>query len=138
VILIFTSQSQFMYFLDGVLYSISPRIKVDLSQYFISMMSQELIYWWSIAPLHMLLKRWQDPIRTFFFLVFRDGVSLCSPGCPGTHFVDQAGLELRNPPASASLVLGLKVYATTPGSIRSFILKFNIIPIKTKVYTYSK
>ena len=24
------------------------------------------------------------------------------PGCPVTHFVDQAGLELRNPPASAS------------------------------------
>ena len=22
--------------------------------------------------------------------VFRDRVSLCSPGCPGTHFVDQA------------------------------------------------
>jgi hypothetical protein len=22
---------------------------------------------------------------------------MCSPGCPGTHFVDQAGLELRNP-----------------------------------------
>jgi hypothetical protein len=42
-------------------------------------------------------------------LVFRDRVFLCSPGCPGTHFVDQAGLELRNPPASASRVLGLKV-----------------------------
>jgi hypothetical protein len=27
--------------------------------------------------------------------VFRDRVSLCSPGCPGTHFVDQAGLELK-------------------------------------------
>jgi hypothetical protein len=27
---------------------------------------------------------------------FRDRVSLCSPGCPGTHSVDQAGLELRN------------------------------------------
>ena len=38
----------------------------------------------------------------FFFLVFQDRVSLCSPGCPGTHFVDQAGLGLRNPPASAS------------------------------------
>ncbi|GAB1296331.1 Membrane metallo-endopeptidase-like 1 [Apodemus speciosus] len=37
------------------------------------------------------------------------GVSLCSPGCPGTHSVNQAGLELRNPPASASQVLGLKV-----------------------------
>ncbi|GAB1286311.1 Protein SCAI [Apodemus speciosus] len=35
-------------------------------------------------------------------------VSLCSPGCPGTYSVDQAGLELRNPPASASQVLGLK------------------------------
>jgi hypothetical protein len=49
----------------------------------------------------------------FWFLVFRDRVSLCSPDCPGTHFVDQAGLELRNPPASASRVLGLKVCATT-------------------------
>jgi hypothetical protein len=38
----------------------------------------------------------------FFFLVFQDRVSLYSPGCPGTHFVDQAGLKLRNPPASAS------------------------------------
>jgi hypothetical protein len=44
----------------------------------------------------------------FGFLVFRDRVSLCSPGCPGTHSVDQAGLELRNLPASASQVLGLK------------------------------
>jgi hypothetical protein len=49
----------------------------------------------------------------FCFLVFRDRVSLCSPGCPGTHFVDQAGLKLRNPPASASQVLGLKACATT-------------------------
>jgi hypothetical protein len=38
----------------------------------------------------------------FFFLVFRDRISLYSPGCPRTHFVDQAGLKLRNPPASAS------------------------------------
>jgi hypothetical protein len=27
-----------------------------------------------------------------FVLVFQDRVSLYSPGCPGTHFVDQAGL----------------------------------------------
>jgi hypothetical protein len=52
----------------------------------------------------------------FLFLFFRDRVSLYSPGCPRTHFVDQAGLELRNPPASASRVLGLKACATTPGS----------------------
>jgi hypothetical protein len=39
------------------------------------------------------------------------------PGGPGTHFVDQAGLELRNPPASASRVLGIKACATTPGEM---------------------
>jgi hypothetical protein len=37
-----------------------------------------------------------------------DRVSLCCPGCPGTHSVDQAGIELRSQPASASQVLGLK------------------------------
>jgi hypothetical protein len=35
-------------------------------------------------------------------VVVEDRVSLCSPGCPGTHSVDQAGLELRDLPASAS------------------------------------
>jgi hypothetical protein len=51
-----------------------------------------------------------------FVLFFRQGsdrVSLCSPGCPGTHSVEQAGLELRNLPASASQGLGLKACATT-------------------------
>ena len=36
-------------------------------------------------------------------------VSLCSPDCPGTHCVEQAGLELRDLPVSAFQVLGLKV-----------------------------
>jgi hypothetical protein len=52
----------------------------------------------------------------FFGGGFRGRVSLYSPGCPGTHFVDQAGLELRYPPASASRVLGLKTCTTTPGA----------------------
>jgi hypothetical protein len=50
----------------------------------------------------------------FCFVCFWDRVSLYSPVCPGTHFVDQAGLELRNPPASATGVLGLKACVTTP------------------------
>jgi hypothetical protein len=50
-------------------------------------------------------------------------VSLCSPGCPGIHSVDQAGLELRNLPASASQVLGLNACATTPGKIVIFNFK---------------
>jgi hypothetical protein len=57
----------------------------------------------------------------FFFLVFRDRVSLCSPGYPETHFADQAALELRNPPVSASQVLGLKAGATSAGLENEFL-----------------
>jgi hypothetical protein len=47
------------------------------------------------------------PSLLFFFffcfvLFFRDRVSLYSLGCPGTHSVDNTGLELRNLPASTS------------------------------------
>jgi hypothetical protein len=59
---------------------------------------------------------WSYFFLLFLFLfcfVFQDRVSLYSPGCPGAHFVDQAGLELRNQLASASQVLELKVCATT-------------------------
>jgi hypothetical protein len=38
----------------------------------------------------------------FSFLVFQDRVYLWSLGYPGTHSVNQAGLELKDPPASAS------------------------------------
>jgi hypothetical protein len=55
-----------------------------------------------------------------FCFVFRDRVSLCSPGCPGTHSVDQAGLKLRNPPASASQMLGLEACATTSTAFGTF------------------
>jgi hypothetical protein len=65
-------------------------------------------------------------LQVHFF--FQDRVSLYSPGCPGTHFVDQAGLELRNLPASASQVLGLKACATTPG-IRSIFLNHEPPPV---------
>jgi hypothetical protein len=66
--------------------------------------------------LHFFVFKVERAIMSFFVVVvFRDRISLCSPGCPGTHFVDQAGLELRDPPASTSRVLGLKACATTPG-----------------------
>jgi hypothetical protein len=48
---------------------------------------------------------WYISIRSFVFcFVFQDRVSLCTPGCPGTHFVDQADLELKKLPTSASQV----------------------------------
>jgi hypothetical protein len=61
-------------------------------------------------------------------VVFQDRVSLYSPGCPRTHSLDQAGLELRNPPASASQVLGLKACAT--------IVQLYIFLIPFKIYIY--
>jgi hypothetical protein len=43
-------------------------------------------------------------IQSFLFVwVFGDRVSLCSPDCPGTHSVDQADLELGDPPAFVRL-----------------------------------
>ncbi|GAB1301322.1 Mediator of ErbB2-driven cell motility 1 [Apodemus speciosus] len=41
-------------------------------------------------------------------------VSLCSPGCLGIHSVDQAGRELRNPPAFASQVLVMQTLHKKP------------------------
>jgi hypothetical protein len=90
----------------------------------------------------MNLKAWG--LRPFFFFffgffVFRDRVSLYSPGCPGAHFVDQAGLELRNPPASASRVLGLKACATTPGWLRPFLMsEFSQLQSSTLALTDNK
>jgi hypothetical protein len=52
----------------------------------------------------------------------QDRVSLCSPGCPGIYSVDQAGLKLRNLPASASQGLGLKACATTAQPNLEFLL----------------
>ena len=57
---------------------------------------------------------WEEGLTKILFccfvFVFWDRVSLCSPG---THSVDQAGLKLSDPPASASQVLGLKECSTT-------------------------
>jgi hypothetical protein len=65
-------------------------------------------------------------IQGFFF---QDRVSLYSPGCPGTHSVDQAGLELRNLPASAFQVPGLKACTTIAQLFRDFIyLTYYTIP----------
>jgi hypothetical protein len=62
--------------------------------------------------------------RIWFQFFFQDRVSLCIPVCSRTH-LDQAGLELRNPPASASRVLGLKACATTPSPIW-ILLEFDV------------
>ena len=51
------------------------------------------------------------------YFSFSRRVSLCSPGCPGALYTDQAGLELRDHPASASQVLGLKAHTAMPSAL---------------------
>jgi hypothetical protein len=69
-------------------------------------------------------------------VIFRDRVSLCGPGCPGTHSVEQAGLGLRNPPASASQVLGLQACATTaPPPKLLFIISYITNQKKKNLFT---
>jgi hypothetical protein len=53
--------------------------------------------------------------------VFETGFLRVALADPGTHSVDQAGLELRNPPASAYQVLGLKACITTAQLVRQFL-----------------
>lgn len=64
--------------------------------------------------------------KLYLYFYFWGRISLCSPGCPGSHYVDQAGL-IETPGASfASLVLGSKVCTTTFGHfyIHTFIYLF--------------
>jgi hypothetical protein len=70
-------------------------------------------------------------------LVFRDRVSLHSSGCPGTHSVDQAGLELRNPPASASRVLELKVCTTITRLLLLWSLTHSLVPFRKWYWRFS-
>ena len=57
-----------------------------------------------------------------YFLFLRLGF-VCSLGCPGTYSVDQAGLKLRDLPASGSEVLALKVCTTMTGFISKFLMQ---------------
>lgn len=71
-----------------------------------------------------------SPVCYFFFFSPQERVFLCGPGCPGTHGVDQAGLELR--PASASGLLELKMCVATvkdrlePSSLPASISKLGL------------
>ena len=53
----------------------------------------------------------QKVLLCFVLFFFLDRLSRCSPECPGTHR-----------PASASLVLGLKVCATSAQLVQKFLL----------------
>ena len=92
--------------------------------------SIQCIKWLSLLYFHIdiyiyfLILLYSPFFFLFIFWFFWDKVSLCSRGCPGTHSVNQAGLQLRNLPASASQMLGLKVWATTVWLFILFLFLF--------------
>jgi hypothetical protein len=61
------------------------------------------------------------PGTFFFFKCFETGFLCIALAILKLTLVDQAGPELRNPPASASQVLGLKACATTARPSRHFL-----------------
>ena len=85
----------------------------------ISRISKDRIFWTVFTWLDISkFWFWFWWFFVFLFVFFLpDRVSLCSPGCP-VLCVDQAVLKLRNPSASASQVLELKVcvHPPLPGS----------------------
>lgn len=76
-------------------------IKYNKSCFIICLLSESF----SIEPFIITCK----DILIFFsfsFWVFWDWVSLCGPGCPGIHFVNQVSLKLSDPTVYASQVPG--------------------------------
>ena len=69
-------------------------------------------------------------------MFFETGFLCVALADPGTHVVDQAGLELRNLPASASQVLGLKACATTPGLIPPLLILVYTNVMKLLCHTF--
>ena len=80
------------------------------------------IFYISKGYLGQIMVAYISFVLFFVFWFFRDRVSLYSPGCPGTHSVDQAGLNLRNPPASASQSSEITVMCHHSPAIYLFII----------------
>ena len=84
-----------------------------------------------LCLLVFILKSWNEiHVYTKTFFSFQDRVSLCSSGCPRSHSVDQAGLDLTeillllNPSPSA----GIKgVCTTTPGTTQYFHVRVLLV-----------
>jgi len=60
----------------------------------------------------------------YLFIVFQDGASLCSTGCPGISSVDQVGLKLRDLLASVFQMVGLSL--TRGSSLRHLCRLFDV------------
>ena len=65
----------------------------------------------------------------FLFVCFWTQGFSVSPGYPRTHSADQAGFKLRDSPASASQVLGLKACVTTAQQEKEVLCSKNAVSL---------
>lgn len=85
-----------------------PRLKLWSS----ALPNKHFSYWTILLPLCGQILTQRHPYSDIYICLFeeRGGEgSLCSFGCPETHYLDQDSLEL---PVSASQVLGWQLWAT--------------------------
>lgn len=76
-----------------------------------------LLYFYIFIFFLIASKCYFTHVDLFVLLFFGIGFLYC---CLGTCFLDENGFELVAAPASATTVLGLKVFATTSGSHMDF------------------
>ena len=98
-----------------VAYSFKKISPLPFSYLVVKSRSFRKLLWWRFWS-WVVGEGWEpsfQPQEVTVLLCVRDRIPLCSPSCPETHSIDQAGLQLRDPSASASRVLRLKVCATT-------------------------
>jgi len=60
----------------------------------------------------------------FFFCFFEEKVSLCSPGCPESRYVERVASNVNGPPASGSRVPGFNVGQHAQLSLCLFVCLF--------------
>lgn len=89
-----------------------------------------------LSPVPLYLKdRYVNYLLVLFacFCVLRQGfIVLCSPGCPRSHFIDQAGLECRDH------YLSLPPECTTTAPLVSTVLNKNVLWFKEWQLLYRK
>jgi hypothetical protein len=88
--------------------SIWRQREVDLCEFAASLVYKMSSRIAKATPKYLSQKKQKVILFIYLFIWLFETGFLCSPACPGTHSVDQTGLELRNPPASSIPSAGIK------------------------------
>jgi hypothetical protein len=96
----------------------TPAVKIThrFGFFFLPVLSWDSTQFFRFGSKHLHLPGYLS-VSNIFIFVFGDRSSLYSSYCVITHYLDQGGLEIRDPPSPAIQVLGLKICAIIPGFV---------------------